>query len=221
MRISTSLAAALGGGLLTATVLAVTITAPPDESTAPVRTLQSSSGAALPDVESTSAPDAGSAAGAPSDPSVVLASSSDATGPSTTQPAPAPLTDDQKALIDEYLAAHPGRAQHLADVAARWKAFADANPELAEELAKVAAMPPADRKAELQSWFADHPEQKEKLGEWLKQTRDERVQRRQDRRERRDDRRDRRHERWQNRHDAEPTPAPSPTASGSAFMPSA
>jgi hypothetical protein len=220
MRISTSLAAALGGGLLTATVLAVTITAPPDESTTPVRVLQSSSGAALPDVESTSAPDASSAAGAPTDPSVVPASSS-ATSPSTTQPAPAPLTDDQKALIDEYLAAHPGRAQHLADVAARWKAFADANPELAEELAKVAAMPPADRKAELQSWFADHPEQKEKLGEWLKQTRDERVQRRQDRRERRDDRRDRRHERWQNRHDAEPTPAPSPTTSGSAFTPSA
>jgi hypothetical protein len=122
------------------------------------------------------------------------------------------LTDEQKALIDEYLAAHPGRAQHLADTAAHWKAFADANPELAAELQKVAALPPAERKAELNSWFADHPEEKAAFKDWAKKTHDDRVDRRHERRDRRQDRRDRRQDRRDNRGST----TPAPTTSGSA-----
>jgi hemophore-related protein len=133
----------------------------------------------------------------------------------TPRSAPAPLTDQQKALIDSYLAAHPGRAQALAAMAARWKAFADAHPELAAELAKVAALPPVQRKQELSTWFAAHPDQKAVFEQWVKQTRQARA-------ERRDDRRDRRRERRDNRgNGGASTPTPTPSTSSSALTTSA
>jgi hypothetical protein len=198
MRITT-IAATAGGGLLTAAVLALTLTTPPDPSTSSAQTLQAAS---------STTPYAY--------PNAVTAPSATA----TPRPAPTPLSDDQQALVDDYLAAHPGRADALAATAARWKAFADANPELAAELAKVAAMAAADRKGELTAWFADHPDQKATFEQWGKQTHDERLQRREDRRDRRQDRRDRRRERRDDRQGGSSTTS-NPSATGSSLVPSA
>jgi hypothetical protein len=192
----TTIATTAGGGLLAAAVLAVTFTAPPGAS-ATAQPLQLRSGVL---------------AGASASPDAVNAASSTPTA----RPAPAPLTDEQKALVDAYLAAHPGRAQALAATAARWKTFADANPALAAELAKVAAMAPDDRKSALQSWFADHPEQKAAFRDWAEQTRQDRVERREARRDRRQNRREHRQDRRQDRRDGAST-TPAPTTSGSGF----
>jgi hemophore-related protein len=209
---------ASAGGTLLAAILAVTVATPPSQSQAAVQPVRLSSGV----VTGTAAGDAtrptrasGSAASSvdPSSGAAVPASSA------TSRPPAPPLTDQQKALIDEYLAAHPGRAQVLAATAARWKAFADANPELAAELQKVAALPPDQRKDELSGWFAAHPEQKAAFQDWVKQTRADRVERRHDRRDRRQDRRERRQDRRENRRDGATTPAPS--TSGSAQTTSA
>lgn len=206
----TTIVASAGGALLAAAVLAVTVATPPAESQAAARPVQLSPGV----LAGTSAADVspsttGTQSGSVSSSTGVTAIPASSTA---TRPAPPPLTDGQKALIDDYLGAHPGRAQKLADTAARWKAFADANPALAAELEKVAALPPAERKAELSGWFADHPQEKAAFQDWVKQTHDERADRRHDRRDRRHDRRDRRHERRDNRGST----TPAPTTSGSA-----
>lgn len=198
MRITT-IAATAGGGLLAAAVLALTLTTPPDRSPSPVQTLQSAS-STTPYGYRDAVPATSPGAAAP-------------------RPAPTPLTGDQTALIDDYLAAHPGRADALAAEAARWKAFADANPELATELTKIAAMAPADRPGELKSWFDAHPDGKAAFEQWVKQTRDERAQRRADRRDRRQERRDRRQQRRDDRPGGTST-TPTPSATGSAFVPS-
>lgn len=211
-----------GSALLATAVLAVTFATPPDadhvlQSAAGTVSAESSVPASGPNVnDSATNPAAPDAASITSGGAVVLSAST--TPPASNAPAPAPLTADQQALIDQYLAAHPGRAQRLAATAARWKTFADANPELAAELAKVAALPPAQRKGELKVWFAGHPQQKEAFQTWMKQTRQDRVERRHARRDHRQDRRERRQERRENRRDGgTATPAPTPTTSGSAL----
>jgi hypothetical protein len=193
-----------GSALLATAVLAVTFATPPDGASATDHVLQSSA--------STGPSSTPARAGSPT---VVLTSV--AAGSTSTKPAPLPLTAEQQALIDSYLAVHPGRAQRLAATAARWKAFADANPALAAELEKVAAMAPAERRQELTAWFAAHPDQKAAFTEWVKTTHDERAERRQERRDRRQDRRDRRRERRESRNGGTGTPAPAPSTSSSAL----
>jgi hypothetical protein len=192
---TTTIITSAGGALLAAAVLAVTLTAP-----GPSNGLSN-----------------GPSNDASAQPMLRTASSQLVAATPAPRPAPAPLTDAQKPLVEQYLAAHPGRAQRLAATAARWKAFADARRELAAELAKVAAMAPADRRAELRAWFADHPGQKAAFQAWVKQTRQDRVERRSERRELRQDRRERRQERRENRNGAA-TSVPSTTTSGAALV---
>jgi hypothetical protein len=192
---TTTIITSAGGALLAAAVLAVTLTAP-----GPSNGLSN-----------------GPSNDASAQPMMRTASSQLVAASTAPRPAPAPLTEAQMALVEQYLGAHPGRALRLAATAARWKAFADANPELAAELAKVAAMAPADRRAELRAWFADHPGQKAAFQAWVKQTRQDRVERRSERRELRQDRRERRQERRENRNGAA-TSVPSTTTSGAALV---
>lgn len=121
---------------------------------------------------------------------------------------PPPLTTAQHQVVDEWLAAHPAAAQALAARAQRWKNFRLAHPELAAELDKVAALPPAQRRAELAAWLKAHPDQKAALKQWQAQLRADRLDRREDRRDRREDRRDRR----EDRREARPGLALAPSA---------
>lgn len=118
---------------------------------------------------------------------------------------PPPLSTAQHQVVDEWLAAHPAAAQALAARAQRWKNFRLANPELAAELDKVAALPPAQRRAELASWLKENPDQKAALKQWQAQLRADR----QDRRDRREDRRDRREDRREARPGSKSGAAPS------------
>jgi hypothetical protein len=104
---------------------------------------------------------------------------------SAASPAPTALTADEQATLNDFLATHPEMARNLADRLDRWKAFADANPELVAELKKVAGLPKDQRKAELAKWLSDHPDQKAALEKFRDEGRDIRKDARQDRRDRR------------------------------------
>jgi hemophore-related protein len=69
----------------------------------------------------------------------------------------APLTASQKQAVQDFLAQHPRLGQRLATRAQGWETFLAAHPELRPELAKLAALPKAQRRAEARTWFKAHP----------------------------------------------------------------
>jgi hemophore-related protein len=117
-----------------------------------------------------------------------IAEGGDSSTPSSTA-ATAPLTTKEKAAIDSFLADHPMLAHALADRAAAWDGFLKAHPDIAAEIAKVKALPAAERRAEIKKWLADHPDARTAIRDWRGDLRTQRQDRRQDRRSQRQDRR--------------------------------
>jgi hemophore-related protein len=96
--------------------------------------------------------------------------------------ASAPLTDAQRALVDEFLADHPRLAQGLAHRAKVWHDFLAGHPDFAAEVDRVLALPVGQRRAELVSWLRDHPAVRHDLRQMRRELRQDRRDRRQDRR---------------------------------------
>jgi hemophore-related protein len=71
--------------------------------------------------------------------------------------APPPLTSTQQQAIQDFLGQHPRLGQRLATRAQAWETFLAANPDLKAELAKVAAEPVDQRRAELRAYLKAHP----------------------------------------------------------------
>jgi hemophore-related protein len=107
-------------------------------------------------------------------------SSSGASSSTTT-----PLTTTEKDAIDGFLDDHPVLAHALAGRAEAWAAFMKAHPDIAAEVAKVKAMPAADRRAEVKKWLTDHPDARTAIRDWRSGLRDQRRARRTDRRDQR------------------------------------
>lgn len=97
----------------------------------------------------------------------------------------APLTATEKGAIDGFLDNHLGLAHALASRAEAWAAFMKAHPEIAAEVAKVKALPPDERRAEVKKWLSDHPDARTAIRDWRSGLRDQRQARRTDRRDQR------------------------------------
>jgi hemophore-related protein len=98
-----------------------------------------------------------------------------------------PLTATEKAAIDGFLDDHLGLAHALAGRAQAWAAFLNANPDIAAEVAKVKALPVAERRAEVRKWLSDHPDARAAIRNWRSGQRVQRQARRTDRRDKRGD----------------------------------
>jgi hemophore-related protein len=96
-----------------------------------------------------------------------------------------PLTTTEKDAIDGFLDDHPVLAHALAGRAEAWAAFMKAHPDIAAEVAKVKALPAADRRAEVKKWLTDHPDARTAIRDWRSGLRDQRQARRTDRRDQR------------------------------------
>jgi hemophore-related protein len=108
----------------------------------------------------------------------------DATSGSAT-PTSAPLTQAQKDDILDFLADHPRLGQALAARAQGWERFLAAHPDIKAELAKVLALPPDQRRAELQKWLAANPQAKQALKDYRQGLREQRLTKQRDRLDRR------------------------------------
>jgi hemophore-related protein len=97
----------------------------------------------------------------------------------------APLTSAQQEVILDFLADHPELAQGLAARAQGWAKFVAANPAVKAELAKVAALPADQRRAELKKWLAANPAAKKALQTYREGIREQRLTKERDRLDRR------------------------------------
>jgi hemophore-related protein len=96
-----------------------------------------------------------------------------------------PLSATEKDAIDGFLDDHLGLAHALASRAEAWAAFMKAHPDIAAEVAKVKALPAAERRAEVRQWLADHPDARTAIRDWRSGLRDQRQARRTERRDQR------------------------------------
>jgi heme-binding protein len=118
-------------------------------------------------------------------PALASAGSGSPSPSSATSGSSSPLTPSQKDAILGFLDDHPRLAQGLAARAEGWARFLAANPAIKAELEKVLALPADQRRAELQTWLAAHPDAKKALQAYRRTLKEHRLTQQRDRLDRR------------------------------------